>query len=156
MREAQSYQVKLATKKAAERTARTQSRDLTRYDVTVGAQTFTDLPKRRAIYQVVRGLCDAGVDPEAIRQVVPWKSNILTPIEGTLDSVAFERALASQLVADGRQPQTHRFFIDDDELIHASGKTYAATKMWGDRTAKAMDELLKTFPGHGISYKETG
>jgi hypothetical protein len=153
--EAETYQVKIRGKKLVERAARTQNRDLTRYDVTVGDKTFTDLPKRRAIYQVIRGLCDDGVDPEAIRTTIPWKTTILIPIEGSLDAAAFEKALAAHLIENGRQPQVYRFFIDDNELMHANGKTYAATKMWGHRTTAAIDELLKTFPGHKISYKET-
>jgi hypothetical protein len=48
----------------------------------------------------------------------------------------------------------HRFFIDDSELIHANGKTYSTTKVWGERTALAIDTLLKAFPGHDISYRK--
>jgi hypothetical protein len=136
-----------------ERAARTQNRDLTRYDVTVGESVFANLPKRRAIYQVIRALWDSGVDPEAIRSAVPWKTAILTPIAGTLTSEPFEKAFAAKLIEDGRQPLTNRYFIDDVDLIHANGKTYAATKMWGERTTSAIDQLLKAFPGHDISYK---
>lgn len=152
--EAESYQIKLRAKKVADRVARKQNRDLTRFDVTVGQKTFPDLPKRRAIYEVIRGLVNAGVDPEAIRATIDWKSTILIPVDGTLNTVAYEKALAAQLIAQGRKPQTHRFFIADDDLIHANGKTYAATKMWGDRTTLAIDELLKAFPGHEIAYRE--
>ena len=153
--EAEDYQIKLREKnKIAERVARKQNRDMTRYDVSVGDTVFGNLPKRRAIYQVIRALCDAGVDPEHIRRTVPWKATILVPAQGSLDSNAYETALAVQLVAEGRKPQVHRFFTGDDELICANGNTYAATKMWGDRTTQAIDELLKAFPGHKISYRE--
>ncbi len=128
---------------------------MTRYDVTLGEKTFTDLPKRRAIYQVIRALCDAGVDPDAIRNTIPWKTTILTPLVGNLDADAFVKALATQMIEQGRQPQTYRFFTDNSDLIHANGKTYAATKMWGHRTALAMEELLKAFPGHAITFKES-
>jgi hypothetical protein len=152
--EAESYQIKIRDKKVVERAARTQNRDMTRYDVTIADKQITDLPKRRAIYQVIRGLCDAGVDPDAIRRAVPWKTTILVPIAGLLDSDAYEKALAAQLISQGRKPLTQRFFIDNNELIQANGKTYAATKTWGPRTTLAIDELLKTFPGHRISYRE--
>jgi hypothetical protein len=128
-------------------------RDLTRYDVTVAGRTLVNLPKRRAIFQVIRALCDAGVNPDAIRDAIPWKTTILIPIAGTLNAEAFEKALSAQMIEQGRQPQPYRFFIEDSELIHANGRTYAATKMWGERTAAAIDELLKTFPGHDISYE---
>jgi hypothetical protein len=152
--EAEDYQVKLREKnKIAERVAR-KPRDTTRYDVTVGDTVFSNLPKRRAIYQVIRGLCDAGVDPDNIRKTVPWKTTILLPLQGSLTANAYETTLAAQLVANGRKPEVFRFFTADDELIHANGNTYAATKMWGDRTTQAIDELLKAFPGHKISYRE--
>ena len=152
--EAESYQIKIRGKTIAERVARTQNRDMTRYHVTIGDKQFTDLPKRRAIYEVIRGLCAAGVDPDAIRRAVPWKTRMLLPIDGSLDADAYEKALAAQLIEHGRKPEVFRFFTGDKDLIHANGKTYAATKMWGHRTAAAIDELLKTFPGHRISYRE--
>ena len=152
--EAESYQIRIRDKKVAERTSRTQNRDFTRYDVVVGEETFTNLPKRRAIYQVIRTLCDAGIDPEEIRKVISWKSNALYPMDGELDATAFEKTLALQLKEQGNKPDTRRYFIDNDELIRANGKTYAVTKMWGLNTTNAIDELLKHFNGHNISYIE--
>jgi len=76
-------------------------------------------------------------------------------VEGNLDSVEFEKKLAEQLVSEGNKPETRRYFIGDDELIHANGKTYAVTKMWGTRTAEAIDLLLEKFTEHRISYRES-
>lgn len=141
--EAAEYQIRIRGKKLIERAARTQNRDFTRYDVLDGEKTFRNLPKRRAIYQVIRSLCDHGVDPEAIRNAITWKGDVLTPLPGILDATSFETALASHLVSQGKKPITRRYFIDDDELIRANGKTYATTKAWGPRTTLAMDQLLK-------------
>ena len=58
------------------------------------------------------------------------------------------------LTSQGNKPDTHRYFIGDDEPIHANGKTYALTKMWGISTVRAMDTLLQRFPGHQVSYRE--
>jgi hypothetical protein len=104
---------------------------------------------------VIRKLCDDGVDPEEIRKVISWKGNALYPVDGELDAAAFEKALALRLVEQGNKPDTHRYFIANDELIHASGKTYAVTKMWGLSTTSAIDAMLKQFPGHQISYRES-
>ena len=150
--EAESYQIKIRDKIFLERAARRQNQELPRYNVTIGDTTFTALPNSRAIYQIIRALCDAGVDPDAIRKTVPWKSTILNPIEGILDADAYEKALAAQLIENGRKPQVYRFFIDNSDLIHANGTTYAVTKLWGERTTLAIDALLKAFPGHDISY----
>jgi hypothetical protein len=152
--EAIDYQIRIRDKKVIERAARTQGRDFTRYDVMDGKEIFSNLPKRRAIYQVIRSLCDHGIDPEAIRSAISWKSDVLNPLPGILDAAGFESALASHLVGQGRKPNPHRFFIDEDELIRANGQTYAITKAWGPRTTLAMDQLLKQFPGHNISYRE--
>lgn len=40
----------------------------TKFDVTVGGHLHTRLPKRRAAYLVIRGLCDSGVSPLAIAE----------------------------------------------------------------------------------------
>ena len=153
--EAVDYQTRIRDKKVVERAARTQNRDLTRYDVTVGEDTFTNLPKRRAVYQVIRKLCDEGIDPEDIKNEISWKASALYSVDDELDTTAFEKALASRLTEQGKKPDTHRYFIANDELIRANGKTYAVTKMWGLKTTSAIDALLKRFPGHQISYKES-
>lgn len=127
--EAEDYQVRIRDKKVIERTARTQDWDLTRYDVTVAGEAFKDLPKRKAIYRIIRALCDQGVDPEEIRKVISWKSNALYRLDGDLDAEGFEKALATIMSEQGNKPDTHRYFIGNDQLIRASGKTYAVTKM---------------------------
>lgn len=153
--EAEEYQIKIRDKKIVERAARTQSRDLTRYDVTIGEKVFNNLPKRRAIYQVIRKLCDDGINPEDIKSVIAWKRNSLYSVDGELDSKVYEETLASLLIEQGNKPETNRFFITNEDLIRANGKTYAVTKMWGSRTASAVDALLKRFPRHQIFYKES-
>ena len=75
-------------------------------------------------------------------------------VEGDLDSVEFEKKLAEQLVSEGNKPETRRYFINEDELIHANEKTYAVTKMWGTRTAEAINLLIERFPDHHLSYSE--
>lgn len=152
--EAEQYQVRIRDKRVIERAVRTQNRDLTRFDILAGPKSFTNLPKRRAIYEVIRKLFDDGVDPEAIRKVIAWKSDALTPLEGELDAASFEKALATQLTKQGNRPDTHRYYISDDELMRFRGKTYSVSKMWGTRTARALDELLKKFPDHNITVRE--
>ena len=154
--EAEEYQVQIRDKTRRERAARTQSRDLTKYDVVIGEQVLTQLPKRRAIFSIIHHLCALGVDPEQIREIITWKPSTLRVAPGTLDSRQFVKVLADQLISEGKKPEsTRRFFIEDDELIHANGKTYAVTKMWGIRTAEAMGLLVDRFKDKGISYQES-
>ena len=153
--EAEEYQIRIRDKTRKEKASRTHSRDLTKYDVIVGDRTFDNLPKRWAIFHVISHLCKLGVDPDEIRELISWKRNMLRAVDGTLDSVGFERKLAEQLTSEGKKPQSRRFFTNDDELIHANGKTYAVIKRWGQRTTKAIDLILGKFGSYGISYGES-
>jgi hypothetical protein len=150
--EAESYQVRIRDKKVIERAIRTQNRDLTRFDVTIDDSHLTHLPKRKAVFHVIKKLCDDGVDPEEIKKAIPRKGNVLFSLDGNLDEAAFSKAMAAHLVEQGNRPDTHRYFIGDNELIRANGKTYAVTKMWGRSTTSTIDALLARFPGHAISY----
>lgn len=151
--EAEEYQVRIRDKARLERAARTQNRDLTKFDVTVGNQVYEGLPKRRAILQVIRVLCAAGIDPEQITANLAWKNELFRKAPGRLTSEQFAEWLAKALESEGRQVETRRFFIAPDELIYAGGQTYALSKMWGTRTVEAIDTLLGLYPGHGVSYQ---
>jgi hypothetical protein len=153
--EAEQYQVQIRKKEVVERAARAQDRDLTRYDVTVGSEVFSNLPKRRAILRVVRGLCNAGIDPEEIGRLITWKPDAIRSIRGTLDSNTFQQSLAAIPQSRGDKVNPRRYFVGQDELIHANGKTYALTNQWGLSTTKAIDTLLLQVPTQHISYCAT-
>jgi hypothetical protein len=151
--DAEEYQIKIRDKARLARVSRTQSRDLTRFDVTIDGKVHGRLPKRRAIYVVIRHMCDAGIKPEEIQSIIAWKGNMLRAVPGRVESVEFISQLAQQLIAEGNQPQTSRYFTDTNELIYADGKTFALSKMWGTRTTEAMDLLLATYPQFKITYE---
>lgn len=153
--EAEEYQVKIRDKARLERVARTQGRDFTRFDVTVRGQVFGSLPKRRAILHVIKGLCDGGLNPEDIAAEIDWKGELFRSALGRIQSAEFAQHLLDTLRAEGRKPETGRFFIAEGELIYANGKTYALTKMWGVQTAEAINRLLEKFPDQGVSYSES-
>jgi hypothetical protein len=152
--EAEQYQVQIRKKDVVERAARAQGRDFTRYDVTVGTQIFSNLPKRRAVLHVVRGLCAGGIDPEEIRRLITWRSDAMRSVEGTLQSNDFTTALTTSSASRGNKLDPRRYFIGEDELIHANGKTYAVTNQWGRSTTRTIDALLQAFPTRHISYRE--
>lgn len=153
--EAEEYQVKLRNKERREQVARRQSRDFTKYDVRLGDEEYTGLAKRRAVHAMVKYLCDQGVDPEKIRGLFDWRKDTFRAAPGDLDSEAMEKALAELLIEEGKKPDTHRYFIDEDELIHAGSRTYALSKMWGIKTGKALQILVDNFGDRGISYEES-
>ncbi len=153
--EAEEYQVRIRNKTRLERVSRTQNRDLTKYDVTLGDTTHERLAKRRAIFGVVKYLCDSGIDPDEIDSLITWKNNMFYSFEGHLNSAEFEKVLSDKQKAEGKKPQPKRYFISGDELIYAKGRTYAFHKMWGISTAKALDILVESYKGKNIAYRES-
>ena len=153
--EAAEYQIQLRDKVRQERSARQGGRGLTKYDVEIEGELFKRLPKRRAIYQIVKFLCKSGVDPEEIAPYVPWNSNVFRYVDGQVDSEKFVAEFIKQDKALGKKSGPSRYFCKDHQLIHANGKTYALTKMWGRRTAEAMDNLINKWDSYEIHYSES-
>lgn len=154
--EAAEYQVKVREKVRREREDRRSGRDLTKYDVTVAGVTQERLPKRRTMYQVVRHLCDQGVTPEEIHDVLHWRgSGLWRVVEGEVDSEEFTTRAIEAAEAGGPAFAPRRWFLADDELIISNGATYALTKMWGHRTEEGVRALLATFGDSGISVSES-
>ena len=51
--------------------------------ITLGDTVLEGLPKGRAIFGMVKYLCDAGVDPEEIHAVITWKKNSASNVTAT-------------------------------------------------------------------------
>lgn len=154
--EAEEYQISIRDKSRKEKESRKYNRDLTKYTIVLGETTVERLPKSRAIYGLVKYLCDSGVDPQEIRAVIPWKKNRLFEwFEGEMDTGTFERLLAERQESRGTKPQPWRYFVGDGELIYSNGRTYAFDRMWGNRTAEAMDMLVRKFQDRGISFRKS-
>jgi len=154
--EAEEYQVRIRDKSRKEKESRKYNRDLTKYTVVLGGAVLERLPKSRAIFSMVKYLCNAGVDPEEIRAAITWKKKRLFEwFEGKLASETFERALAERQESGGKKPQPWRYFVGEDELIYTGQRTYAFDRMWGNRTAEAMELLVRNFKDKGIAFKKS-
>ncbi len=153
--EAIEYQVSISVKNRQERISRVQNRDLTKYDVTVLGKSESNLAKRTTIFFVVKNLCDSGISPENINELINWKSNLFLKKNGTLNSNDFIRAVVEQGKANGKSIDYPRWYCEDDELIHFEGKTYAFHKMWGSRWSTAMNLLKDNFPGAKIIFEKS-
>ncbi len=149
--EAEDYQVQVRERQQRERVSRRTSRDLARFNVTVADQKHTELPKRRAIYTVVRGLCDSGINPDDIRTVITWRSNLFRDVEGSVDEQAFLNTIREH---DQRFDQ-RRWYLDNDDLIRTGGRTYSFTNQWGVRTESAMRKLIEHFQPSHISFERS-
>lgn len=157
--ETADYQVRLREKAQLERAARRAagSRDYTRYTVTISDRVHDNLPKRRAVFEVVRGLVVAGVPVAEIQDVLREHSGprAVLSAPGDLDGDAFIAAVMEQSRAMGRAFDPGRYFCADAELLNDGGSTYALTNQWGRNAVSALDALVKTFPNQEVSYVTT-
>jgi len=153
--EASQYQISVSVKNRQERILRVQNRDLTKYDVTIFGDTEKHLAKRSAIFFVVKGLCNSGISPEKINELIYWKGNLFLQADGLYNSEDFIRIITERGKADGRKIDHPRWYCDDDELIRFEGKTYAFHKMWGSRWGAAMNLLKENFPDAKIDFWAT-
>jgi len=152
--EAEDYRVRLKEKQQRERAARKVSADYTKYDVTIDGQTHERLPKRTAIFTIVKHLVSRGHSPEKIAAAVPWQQNSIFRIaDDELTSADFIRLQKEEAARVGKSFDEGRFYCAEDELFHFGDKTYAFTNQWGNRWSEAMDQLISTFPKESMLYR---
>lgn len=147
---AEQYQVALREKAMEQAVANRQTRDMTRYDLSIGDMTFVNLPKRRLIYEVVAEAVRRGVAPDRIAAAVSWREGVIFACApGNLDTEEFRLACVGK--------QLDRYYVDAQDLLHADGKTYAFSTQWGSRTLEAIAKILALMPtGPAIEYAPTG
>ena len=142
--EATEYQVRIQRKAEVERIASTNSRDLTKYDVTINGEIHQQLAKRKALFIVVKYLCDRGVTPDQITTTINYRTHtdLWRYAEGRLSAATFHAELSALHTIKGRSYESHRAFSNDEELIYAEGKTFAFTNQWSKEDfVIAMDRL---------------
>ena len=152
LREASEYQVQVREKARSKRAEKTTTKDWTRFDLQVGDKSFTRLPKRRLIYQVVRYLIEglgktaAEIEP-VLLHTRPW-----VQVDREVDSEGFRQAIEAATAIGGPRTDLNRCMCEDDELLHSEGRTYALTKMWGTNTLPSLVALQAQFPEARFSY----
>lgn len=148
--EASDYQFRNLEKKREERQVREQNRDTTRFDLQIRENEFTNLPKRKLIYKVVKEAITQGAAPRDIIDIK--KAWIVLQGEHNEDSFILHANERDEASAGS---EVRRFYTGDDELFHHGGKTYAFTKMWGQSTKSTVDGILERFEMIDVKYSET-
>ncbi len=144
--------VRIREKRQKEREARNSSRDLTKFDVSIAGQIHQAQNKRLIMLQIISGVLQNGGTPEKIIEAISWRKNWLFEVfDGTLNSEQFKEKIIKKYSPD----KVRRFFINDDELFHIDGKTYAFSNQWGDRTIEAAESVSEKFPDLNIEIKPT-
>jgi hypothetical protein len=150
--EAAEYQIRIREKAEQKREARFSTRSYTRYDLTIGTATRTQLPKRELAYWVAREAIRRGATPDQICNWVSWKSNNLWAVADAEVNQEVFLQTASAYPNSGRVFDNKRYYTADDKLIHLNGRTFAFSNQWGDRTLEAVDLIIKGINATDISY----
>jgi hypothetical protein len=146
--EAAAFQVAIREKTLAQAAVEASGRDYTRYRVqTSQGDVFSNLPKRRFIFEVVKEAIRLGITPESILAAVSWRqSNMFISAPGKLSG--------AQLIATVPNKSPKRHYCDDSELFFVGGNTYAMTNQWGTRTEEAVKNVIELLPvNHGLQYE---
>ena len=148
---------RMADKEERKREARASvgGRDTRRFNLIVAGRSYTNLPKRRLAYEVVRAaLVDFRIPPhmviERTEQGRRRGHRILINLEGRLDGDGAREFF----VASGRDPR--RFFIDDADLFQLDDGTWTFTNQWGDGTEEFVAEVAALDPRLGVSVSPPG
>ncbi|MBN8658586.1 MAG: hypothetical protein J0M11_22815 [Anaerolineae bacterium] len=152
--EASEYQVRVSAKSRQERILRKSTKDLTKFDVKIFGKIESRLAKRNAMFFIVKNLCDSGVLPEKINEIINWR-RLFLKVDGTLKPDEYIRLATVQREAGGKMFEKRRWYCDDGELIYCNGKTYALTNQWGNRWGSAMNLLKENFPKAEIDFYAT-
>ena len=138
-----------------EREARSDGRDRTSYDVSLGGFKLPGLPKRRAIYQTFRYLVEQGIVPEKVAEHCgPRANRAIVSVDGEVNAEDFFRLAKEARAKEGRSFDPTRYFCSDEELLHFEGRTYAFLNQWGgSHWTQAMGNLRKAFHDQGIQFE---
>jgi hypothetical protein len=155
--EAEEFQVQVREKARRERKARTDSRDMTRYNVEVMGRSLLDQSKRGALFHVVTTLVrDMGIAPEQVHEADLGRpfDGAWVVVDGEVNEPTFIERATRDRKGQGYVFDPRRWYTADDELLRHGGRTYTFSKRW--RTAKwlrAMENLKKAFPEAQIEFE---
>ncbi len=153
--EAEEYQIQIKEKARQERQAKTSSRSYQKYDVTVGGTLHSKQPKRRAIFLLVKHVCESGGTPGDIAKIIEWRSGRLwRSVDGVADAEDFAVKATNAAEGGGKAFDKRRWYCsNDDDLIVSGGKTYVFSNQWGHRTDEAMELLIAKYPDVGLQVE---
>jgi hypothetical protein len=153
--EAADYQEQFREKERKEREVRSSGLDFTRYDVDIDGEHHSSNAKRNAIFLICKHLCSKGVNPDEIAEVLKFRKRIWYFVDGQVTSVEFLALAQAKATDQGGRFDSRRWFLDDDELIYANGKTYTFSDQWGgDNWRDAMNALKEYYAKFAISFAE--
>ena len=150
--EAAEYTVRI-NKKAEEIREAKHHIDFSKYDLTVDGNTYSHLWKRRLVFEVVKAALAKGFPPEQIATLVP--PNKWISVDGEVTAEEFGDKVSKVQTKLGAKYDLSRYFCDDGELFHITGRTYALSNQWSLNTIPVVDEIIAKLPPGCVSYAKT-
>jgi hypothetical protein len=142
--ETTDYQVKLREKAVEQRQARREgSRDYTKYDVSINGEHRANLNKRETMFFVISQSVKGGITPEELMRYAGGEGRWLHVDKHCSSRIEFE---AEYCNASKRKYDSSRWFNNDDELIHANGKTYVYSNQHGGKIEEFAQIIFEKHP----------
>jgi hypothetical protein len=156
--EAAEYQVRVREKVRKERVERTSGADHTKYDLSLGNESYPRQSKGRAILRTIRHLIANNIAPADLIQYCGSRAErVLFSVDGDVDYEEFTRLATVDRAANGKRFDPIRFFCREDELLRFGGRTYAFSSQWGGADwQEAMNNLRDAFPDQKIKFTPIG
>ena len=147
--EAEEYQIRVREKAQRQRVARSGGKSNQRYDISVNGETLPSQFKGRGLLRVVQALCETGIQPAECQEAISTKSRPWLEVPGEHSLASFlDSAATHHTRFDAR-----RWFLGEEDLVLASGSTWAFSTQWGgDEWMGAMNDLKQAFPQFEIDF----
>ncbi|HPF40202.1 MAG TPA: hypothetical protein P5081_04895 [Phycisphaerae bacterium] len=124
--------------------------------MSIGAIVHAGRIRRRAILLICKSLLDEGESAEEIAKLIYWRSDRIGWVaDGELNSEQFIARATIDAKSIGKKFNARRWFCDDEELVHANGRTYALSSQWGKSTEDAIKVLAERYSEHRIRVTPT-
>ncbi len=153
--EAADYTVRLREKSLEVRShLRERNRSCDTYTVTIGTRLTEPLPRRRAIFELVRFIASKGVSPPDLQVAIGQKHRFYR-VEGniTTEEEFLEKAPQAIALNEDKSFNPMRWFTEDQALLHHDGSTFVFSNQWGQWTEKCMTRLVEAYAAFGIAFK---
>jgi hypothetical protein len=116
------------------------------YDLTLNGVTHRRVFKRGVMLRIAHAAVQAGITPGELAPTFHHPEASWFSAEGNLTGEELRRHLPEQ--------RWIRYFLEDNELLHVDGRTYALTNQWGDPSwGNTVKEIAARWPQLGIEVR---